>query len=380
MRLAWRTPLALCIPCSLALVACPGDDSPSTPTDDGTSTSSAEDSTTAMSVDPTTSGSSSSTSTGMPSTTSGPGTTTNASTSTDAEESGLPTGEIAVCGNNVIEGEEVCDLNQLNGETCVSLGHQGGVLGCLLTCEDYNLLGCFICGNEVLDIAEDCEGGVVPEEVTCQSLGYEAGTVACGDDCLWDTSECSICGDGIQQGPENCDGIDFGGETCVSLGFDMGNLGCIQATCSFNFSGCEGGQYFQDFEAGLLPAEFTGGGTLPFVVDNDNAIAGMFSSHSGLITHNQTSSMSISANFGAAGDISFWHEESTEPCCDHLEFYIDGVMAQQWSGTNAAAMASFPVAAGMHSFEWRYDKDGSVNTGSDRVWVDDISMVPGVPI
>ena len=56
------------------------------------------------------------------------------------------------CGNNVIEGDEVCDLTQINGETCESLGSEGGVLGCLLDCSDYNLLGCFICGNDVIDM------------------------------------------------------------------------------------------------------------------------------------------------------------------------------------------------------------------------------------
>jgi hypothetical protein len=177
-------------------------------------------------------------------------------------------GEIAVCGNNVIEGSEVCDLAQVNGETCQSLGYQGGQLGCLLTCTDYNLLGCFICGNEVVDIAEDCEGGVVPEDVTCESLGYQAGDVVCGADCLYDLSECSICGDGVEQGPEDCDGIDFGGDTCATIGFDGGNLACNLASCTFNVGGCMGGQYVQDFEVGVMPPEFTLGGNANWLVDN----------------------------------------------------------------------------------------------------------------
>jgi hypothetical protein len=31
----------------------------------------------------------------------------------------------------------------------------------------------------------------------------------------------------------------------------------------------------------------------------------------------------------------------------------------------------------MHTLEWRYDKDGSVSTGSDMVWVDDIVATGG---
>ncbi len=361
MTLVWRSVLALSLP--LSVVAC----DPEVPDTNDASSSGAGSTTTTTGVDP--------------STTSGPAVTTTESADSTTDEPGTTTGEVndAVCNNNILEEGEACDLNQLGGQTCASLGYQGGVLGCRLDCEDYNLLGCFICGNEVVDIAEDCEGSV-PKEITCESLGYEAGTIACGDDCLYDLSECSICGDGVQQGPENCDGIDLGGETCVSLGFDKGNLGCVVGTCSYDFSGCAGGMYFQDFEGGVLPPEFTVGGTMGMEVDGTGAIVGAFSAHSAAITHNQTSSLLISGNFAVAGDISFTHSESTENCCDHLEFYIDGMMQTQWSGTNPPAMDSFPVAAGAHDFEWRYDKDGSVNTGSDRVWIDDISMVPGVPI
>ena len=169
----------------LLLAACADD--AVTPTDETaaqTETQTSDPSTgSSTSVDP-------STSVG-PSTSSGPEPETSATTvavddSTTAGPTTMTgpgtTGEVSVCGNNIIEGDESCDLAQVNGETCESLGYQGGQLGCLLTCEDYNLLGCFICGNEVIDIAEDCEGSV-PEEVDCESLGFQDGFVTCGDDC-----------------------------------------------------------------------------------------------------------------------------------------------------------------------------------------------------
>jgi hypothetical protein len=294
--------------------------------------------------------------------------------------SGGSTGGISVCGNNVIEGDEVCDLAQVNGETCTSLGYQGGQLGCLLTCTDYNLLGCFICGNEVVDIAEDCET-TVPEDLDCEALGYEAGEVTCGADCLFDTSECSICGDGVQQGPENCDGIDYGGETCASIGFDMGDLGCNLATCQFVYTGCSGGQYFQDFEGGPpLPPEFTTGGSLDWSVTNMNVINGTYSATSNDLGEGQNNFMHLDASFAIAGTISFWHDEDSEGSFDYLEFWMDGVMQQEWSGQNVAAMYMQAVPVGMHTFEWRYTKDGIVSVGLDRVWVDDITLTGGVPI
>lgn len=48
------------------------------------------------------------------------------------------------------------------------------------------------------------------------------------------------CGNGIQEGSEQCDGSDLGGATCVSLGYAGGTLSC-QADCTFNTSACTSG-------------------------------------------------------------------------------------------------------------------------------------------
>ncbi|MEX1365083.1 MAG: DUF4397 domain-containing protein, partial [Nannocystaceae bacterium] len=166
-----------------------------------------------------------------------------------------------------------------------------------------------------------------------------------------------------------------------SIGFDGGNLACSLASCGFVYTGCFGGQYLQDFEGGPpLPIEFTTGGAANWVVDMGNPINGSYSAWSTDLGEGQNNFMSISATFAAAGDISFVHEESSEATFDFLEFYIDGVLVDSWSGINPPMMETYPVAAGVHDFEWRYDKDGVVSVGADSVWVDDITLVPGVPI
>ena len=293
------------------------------------------------------------------------------------EETGVPT----VCGDNVIEGDEVCDLAQLGGETCESLGFQGGQLGCLLTCDEYNTLGCFVCGNEVVDIAEDCEG-TVPEEVTCETLGFQAGEVTCGNDCLFDVSDCSICGDGVEQGPEQCDGIDLGGETCETLGFLSGTLGCNVPTCGFDYSGCEGGQYTQDFEGGLmLPPEFSVDATSPWEVDAVDPINGIYSARSGAFAAGVggITNLTLSASFPVDGQISFWHVEQCAAGIDFLEFYIDGIFQTSWSGLTAEAEFISPVTAGDHTFQWRFNRAGFLDKGLNAVWVDDIILDGGVP-
>jgi hypothetical protein len=47
----------------------------------------------------------------------------------------------------------------------------------------------------------------------------------------------SVCGNGIQEPGEQCDGADLGGQTCISLGFISGTLSC-NLGCTFNTSGC----------------------------------------------------------------------------------------------------------------------------------------------
>jgi hypothetical protein len=365
---------------SWVLGGCPSDPVPVDPTGDSGSESSGASTTTTTEPAESSTGSSADSTTAPAESSSS---TAAESSSSGVDSSGVDSGgPISVCGNNIIEGDEVCDLAQVNGETCESLGYQGGRLGCLLTCTDYNLLGCFICGNEVVDIAEDCEG-IVEEDITCEDLGFEAGEIACGADCLYDLSDCSICGDGILAGPEQCDGLDYGGATCASIGFDGGTLGCNLAACGFVYANCFGGQYIQNFEGGMvMPPEFSVGFSSPWFVDDNDPINGSWSARSGAFGAGVggITDLELDASFPVAGDISFVHQESCANGVDYLEFYIDGAFQGSWTGTTAAAMVSEPVVAGNHTFRWRFSREGFLDEGLNAVFVDDITLDGGVPL
>ena len=64
----------------------------------------------------------------------------------------------------------------------------------------------------------------------------------------------AVCGDGVRDGSEQCDGADLGGATCASLsgGFVQGGTLTCNPDCTFNKTGCQ-----QAFIQTLVPA--TGG-------------------------------------------------------------------------------------------------------------------------
>jgi hypothetical protein len=98
------------------------------------------------------------------------------------------------------------------------------------------------CGNGLIDQpGEACDSGV-PSGVTCQSLGFGAGTLACSSQCTLVTSGCAaapICGDNLRNQPfEVCDGTDLASQTCKTQGFAAGNLACAGDCRTFNVSGC----------------------------------------------------------------------------------------------------------------------------------------------
>lgn len=150
------------------------------------------------------------------------------------------TGGDPVCGDGVAQGDEGCDGKDLGVMTCADFGFSQGTLVCDAGC---NLLtdGCRSCGDGMLAASELCDGASLGGE-TCQSQGFGGGTLLCDAECAgYDTSACTAlptCGDGVRNGGEACDGNDLGGASCVSVGFDVGQLSC-SASCTHNTSACE---------------------------------------------------------------------------------------------------------------------------------------------
>lgn len=106
--------------------------------------------------------------------------------------------------------------------------------------------------------------------------------------------------------------------------------------------------------------------------------AGTYSAKAGTITHNQSTSIEFTFDV-ESGNITFYRKVSSESNYDWLRFYIDGVQKDQWSGTQNWTQFSYAVAAGIRTFKWTYSKDGSVSSGSDTAWIDDIQFPTACP-
>jgi hypothetical protein len=148
------------------------------------------------------------------------------------------------------------------------------------------------CGNAAIDGAgEQCDGADLGGE-TCASLGFSGGTLGCDAGCSFDTSLCiqSQCGNAAIDAPEQCDGADLNGQSCVSLGYAGGALTCT-AGCAFETASCDrtalpvtGQVTCWDTAGAVIPCAGTGqdgddqSGGAPALVDNGD----------GTITDNNT--------------------------------------------------------------------------------------------
>jgi len=131
------------------------------------------------------------------------------------------------------------------------------------------------------------------------------------------------------------------------------------------------GMVMESFEGGFdsFPWTFTGGNWTAAAGSYNNSTA----AKSATITHNQTTSMSVTLDCPEAGSISFWKKVSSEQNYDYLKFYINNTLKNQWSGTNDVwSQVSYSTNPGTNTFKWEYVKDSMVSSGDDCARIDDV--------
>jgi hypothetical protein len=93
-----------------------------------------------------------------------------------------------------------------------------------------------VCGNGVVDADEQCDGSDFSGD-SCTARGFDGGSLTCTALCTIDDATCELCGNGIREGSEECDGTDVGVAGCDDLGCLSGAVGCTTA-CALDYAGC----------------------------------------------------------------------------------------------------------------------------------------------
>lgn len=97
------------------------------------------------------------------------------------------------------------------------------------------------CGNGIVEGNEECDGKDLVYQ-TCGSLGYDEGLLGCKKDCTFDKTKCDkySCDNGKLDPSEVCDGSKLGGNDCYSQGYAAGGtLKCAPGCMSYDTSECE---------------------------------------------------------------------------------------------------------------------------------------------
>lgn len=97
---------------------------------------------------------------------------------------------------------EACDGDDLRNMTCISLGYTDGTLGCKPDCSAFETADCgpppaiepgapAVCGNDIIEGAEVCDGADL-RGASCEGFGYASGDLDRAPDCgAYDKSDCA---------------------------------------------------------------------------------------------------------------------------------------------------------------------------------------------
>lgn len=121
---------------------------------------------------------------------------------------------------------------------------------------------------------------------------------------------------------------------------------------------------------------FTTGGDAGWFGQSVTKHDGTDAAQSGPITDSQSSWLQTTVT--GPGTISFWWYASSESATwDYLSFSVDGVQSNKIGGTSCSwTQCSYALGAGNHVLKWTYRKDGSVSSGLDAGFVDQVVWTP----
>jgi len=143
-----------------------------------------------------------------------------------------------------------------------------------------------------------------------------------------------------------------------------------------------------DFETGSMSG-WTLSGHENWTVQDSEVYEGSYSAQSGGITHSQQSILQQQVRLGGNGTLSFMWKVSSESLYDILGFCVDmdygdvgcRKLAEGGEGNITPisgevnwTLAEIELPEGDHTLLWYYAKDSSSSSGSDKAWVDNVTI------
>ena len=91
------------------------------------------------------------------------------------------------CGSDTVDGAEVCDGSDLDGQTCIDRGFAGGELACSGHCQVFDTADCVLC----FDDAEEPDDSATDAHLVDFSAGasrWNSSVICAGDDDWFEVS------------------------------------------------------------------------------------------------------------------------------------------------------------------------------------------------
>ena len=197
--------------------------------------------------------------------------------------------------------------------------------------------------------------------------GTQASNADTDGDGMQDGYELGVGLDPLDQadGAADADGDGFSNADEVGAGSDPFDAGSYPAISVISF------------ESGTIPSDWQvpAGSDAGWQIDAQSEAAhGDISLRAATITHSQLARIEFTREF-SDGALTFWARTSSESGFDYLWVYVDGVRVLSLSGENSWSEQSLSLTPGLRTIRFVYRKDGSVNRGSDTVWIDNLRFM-----
>ena len=180
------------------------------------------------------------------------------------------------------------------------------------------------------------------------------------------------------------------GETCtvtadftVDSSVTVGSVYEIICSANADYTTCKTmyplkvGMLGDDFETGdFSENEWKIEGKGVWVIDSLKPHSGKYCIKSDNVANNQYAKLKIQLEVIVDGPLTFYVKTSSEASYDVLEFYVNSIMNQKWSGETPWTQYTLDMKKGTYALEWRYRKDTSGSEGEDRAYLDDIFFPP----